>query len=191
MSNYLDYNGLLYFWGKIKAAISAHTATVTQTVTSGTELAEVDGTKIYAPAAGGGKVVAGTLTEIALNYWAAFDANGYATASWQNVMLRITADSKTYDVEALAYVTYNKNTQRLNARIHDFVGHQYASNKGYTLQPASARSATGRFTIQGIPTTDAATFENGALVLKTALAAASQITTVPSFDVLITEQSTT
>lgn len=192
MANYLDSNGLLYFWQKVKAAITAHKATVTQTVTSGTELAEVDGTKIYAPAqAGGGTVYAATLNQVMATYWAAFDTDGYTTASWQTIGLRIVANSKTYDAQALAYITYNKNTGLLNARIHDFVGHNYQSGtgaKGYTIQPAKAYAATGLFTIQGIPSTDSASFESGTLVLKTVLAAASQITTVPAFDVLVTEQ---
>lgn len=57
MADFLDYTGLQDFWTKVKqwvlAQISAHTATVVQTVTSGTKIGSVDGTDLYAPASGG------------------------------------------------------------------------------------------------------------------------------------------
>lgn len=192
MANYLDSTGLTYLWGKIKAAIAAHKATVTQTVTTGTELAEVDGVKIYAPEAsgGGGTVYAATLNSVMATVDAAFDSNGYMTARWQTIGLRIQANGHTYDAQALAYMTYNKSTGLLSARVHDFVGHTYSGTTGYTIQPARAQAATGLFTIAGIPNTDAASFESGLLVIKTVLAAASAITTVPAFNVIETQQKT-
>jgi hypothetical protein len=192
MANYLDSTGLTHLWSKIKAAIAAHKATVTQTVTTGTELAEVDGVKIYAPEAsgGGGKVYAATLNSVQANVTAALNDQGYMTATWQTIKLDITANGRRYDVQALAYVTYNKTTGLMSARVHDFVGHTYSGTTGYTIQPAKAWAALGLFTIAGIPATDAATFENGLLVIKTLNASASNITTVPAFNVIETQQKT-
>lgn len=193
MSNYLDSNGLLYLWSKIKSAISAHKATVTQTVTSGKEIAEVDGTKIYAPesSAGGGAVYAATLKAVMATVTAVFNSDGYMTATWQNVVLHIQANGRTYYANAIAYVTYNKNTGLLNFRVHDFVGHDFSNNKGYTIQPAKGWMATGLFTVSGIPATDSGSFESGTLVIKSVSTSATNITTVPSFNVIETQQSTT
>lgn len=192
MSNYLDSTGLMHLWSKIKAAIAAHKATVTQTVTTGTEIAEVDGTKIYAPkATGGGAVYAAKLIAVQADVTAAFNDQGYMTGIFQTIKLEITANSRRYDVQALAYITYNKTTGLMSARVHDFVGHTYSGTTGYTIQPAKAWMALGLFTISGIPATDAATFENGLLVIKTINASASNITTVPAFNVIETQQKTT
>lgn len=191
MSNYLDSNGLMHLWSKIKAAISAHKATVTQTVTSGTEIAEVDGTKIYAPkATGGGAVYAATLKGVMATVTAVFNSDGYMTGTWQNVVLFIQANGRTYYADAIAYVTYNKNTGLLSFRVHDFVGHDFLSNKGYTIQPAKDWMAIGLFTISGIPATDSGSFENGTLVIKSVFTSATNITTVPAFNVIETQQKT-
>lgn len=193
MSKYLDSTGLSYLWSKIKSAISAHKATVTQTVTSGTEIAEVDGTKIYAPSssAGGGAVYAATLKAVIATVTAVFVSDGYMTGTWQNVVLYLQANGRTYYANAIAYVTYNKNTGRLNFRVHDFVGHDFSGNKGYTIQPAKGWMAIGLFTISGIPATDSGSFENGTLVIKDVFTSATNITTVPAFNVIETQQSTT
>lgn len=193
MSNYLDSTGLMHLWSKIKAAIAAHKATVTQTVTTGTEIAEVDGTKIYAPKAtgGGGKVYAATLNSVQATVTAAFNDQGYMTATWQTIYLDITANRRRYDVQALALITYNNTTGLMSARVHDFIGHTYSGTTGYTIQPAKAWSFLGLFTIAGIPVAEEATFENGLLVIKTIYASASNITTVPSFNVIETQQPTT
>lgn len=193
MANYLDSNGLTHLWSKIKAAIAAHKATVTQTVTTGTELAKVDGVKIYAPKAtgDGGKVYAATLNSVNATVTAAFDRDGYMTATWQTIKLDISANNHRYvNVQALAYVTYAKTTARLSAMVRDFVGHTYSGTTGYTIQPAKAGTVPVLFTIEGIPATDAATFENGLLVIKTINASANNITTVPSFNVIETQQKT-
>jgi hypothetical protein len=54
MAAVIDATNLAYLWGKIKAYVDAHSggggATVVPVVTSGTELATVNGTSIYAPA---------------------------------------------------------------------------------------------------------------------------------------------
>ena len=47
--SYLDNNGLLVVWNNVKQLVSMHRATVTPSVESGTEIAEIDGTTIYAP----------------------------------------------------------------------------------------------------------------------------------------------
>lgn len=192
MSNYLDSTGLMHLWSKIKAAIAAHKATVTQTVTTGTEIAEVDGTKIYAPkATGGGAIYAAKLKAVMATVTAVFNSDGYMIGTWQNVVLHIQANGRTYYANAIAYVTYNKNTGRLNFRVHDFVGHDFYSNKGYTIQPAKGYMAMGLFTISGIPSTDNGSFESGTLVIKDVFASASNITTVPAFNVIETQQPTT
>lgn len=51
---FLDLTGLTTFWNNVKDYIDDHKATVTQTLTSGTEIGSVDGTKLYAPAGGSG-----------------------------------------------------------------------------------------------------------------------------------------
>jgi hypothetical protein len=51
---FLDLTGLTTFWNNVKDYIDDHKATVTQTLTSGTEIGSVDGTKLYAPAASSG-----------------------------------------------------------------------------------------------------------------------------------------
>lgn len=195
MSNYLDSTGLMHLWSKIKAAIAAHKATVTQTVTSGTEIAEVDGTKIYAPAssAGGGAIYAAKLETVIADITAVFD-EGYMAGTWQNVVLHIQANGRTYYANAIAYVTYNNNTGRLNFRVHDFVGHDFSNNKGYTIQPAKGWPQTlmGLFTISGIPSSDIGSFESGTLtlVIKSVSTSATNITTVPAFNVIETQQKT-
>lgn len=196
MSNYLDSTGLMHLWSKIKAAIAAHKATVTQTVTSGTEIAEVDGTKIYAPAssAGGGAVYAATLNSVKATVTVPFDDQGYTTSTWQTIYLDITANGRRYHVQALAYVdTYNNTTGRMTAYVYDFIGHTYSGTTGYTIQPAKEWTPAWLFTIAGIPAEDVATFEqkNGRLVIKDIFASASEITTVPSFKVIETQQKTT
>lgn len=51
---YLDATGLARVWDKVKSLVSAHTANVTQTLTTGTEIGTVDGVSLYAPSGGGG-----------------------------------------------------------------------------------------------------------------------------------------
>ena len=51
---FLDDAGTQTLWAKVKALVASHKATVTQTLTSGTEIGSVDGTKLYAPAASSG-----------------------------------------------------------------------------------------------------------------------------------------
>lgn len=193
MSNYLDSTGLTHLWSKIKAAIAAHKATVTQTVTSGTEIAKIDGVKIYAPEAtgGGGKVYAATLNSIEATAVVLFDDEGYSTGTWQTIKLDITANSRRYVVQALAYLWYNERTRRMTANVYDFIGHTYSGTTGYTIQPAKAYWTSAMlFSIAEIPAEDVATFENGLLVIKEINASASEITTVPSFNVIETQQKT-
>lgn len=199
MSNYLDSNGLMHLWSKIKAAIAAHKATVTQTVTTGTEIAEVDGTKIYAPKAtgGGGAIYAAKLKAVMATVPMVIEDGGYYT-TWLNVVLYIQANGREYYANALAdVVSYDENTGRLNFRVHDFVGHDFSSNsnKGYTIQPEKKYGyiTMGLFTISGIPSTDTGSFESGTktLVIKDVDASASKITKVPAFNVIETQQSTT
>lgn len=200
MSKYLDSTGLSYLWSKIKSAISAHKATVTQTVTSGTEIAEVDGTKIYAPAssAGGGAIYAAKLKAVMATVPMVFEDGGYYT-TWLNVVLYIQANGREYYANALVdVVSYDENTGRLNFRVHDFVGHDFSSNsnKGYTIQPEKKHVEgyipMGLFTISGIPSSDTGSFESGTkkLVIKDVDASASKITTVPAFNVIETQQPT-
>ena len=54
MRLFIDEASLAELWQKIKALVGNHKAAVTQTLTSGTEIGSVDGTKLYAPSGGGG-----------------------------------------------------------------------------------------------------------------------------------------
>lgn len=55
---YVDKKGLSHFWERIKSAVSSKKAVVTQTVTTGTKIATVDGVDIFAPEGTGGTLYA-------------------------------------------------------------------------------------------------------------------------------------
>lgn len=135
MADFLDYTGLQDFWTKVKqwvlAQISAHTATVVQTVTSGTKIGSVDGTDLYAPASGGSLPSGGAAdTFLAKN-----------SAADQDAGWRALATSDIPDLSG-AYLPLTGGTLSGNENIEKAAPMLYLRDTGITLDTSASNQVT-------------------------------------------------
>lgn len=157
--SYLDNNGLSHLWSKIKNLVSSHTATVTQTLTSGTEIGSVDGTKLYAPSGSGNTVGIGSRNNESHPLYA-IAGNGISIDNAPQAQTNVVIRNKPATTSSLGGVivgdglSVNSNgtisVSMAEEEVDAAVEAAFPAPTGYTITPGQAYVETGSLKAIGL-----------------------------------------